>query len=161
MVDNNWPNSLGGSGSERSSFVETETDKDQSPHDLSPHTDFIINNSCLHFLSQTTQSSIITTVLPSHTISHTSFKSIADFRTHPSAFFIRSLWHSLKMAPLQTKNNNQSTNCGGEVVARRAVILASAYVVDRSVMLNGFHYSTAGVDGKLAPLLVAATEELT
>jgi hypothetical protein len=52
------------------------------------------------------------------------------------------------MAPLQTKSNNQSNNCGGEGVARRAVILASAYVVDRSTMLKGFHYSTTGADGK-------------
>jgi hypothetical protein len=62
-------------------------------------------------------------------------------------------WQPLKMALLQSKNNSQSSNCGGEVVARRAVILASAYVVDRSTMLTGFHYSTTGADGSLLPTL--------
>jgi hypothetical protein len=55
------------------------------------------------------------------------------------------------MAPLQMKNNNYSSNCGGEDFARRAVILASAYVVDASsTALKGFHYSTTGADGKLS-----------
>ncbi|OBT97250.1 hypothetical protein VE01_04714 [Pseudogymnoascus verrucosus] len=61
------------------------------------------------------------------------------------------------MALLQTKSNSQSNNCSGEVVARRAVVLASAYVVDRTSILTGFHYSTTGADGAQCPPLAAFT----
>lgn len=67
--------------------------------------------------------------------------------TKPLNTTYRQPWPPSKMALLQTKSNSQSNNCGGEVVARRAVVLASAYVVDRSAMLTGFHYSTTGADG--------------
>ena len=67
--------------------------------------------------------------------------------TKPLTTTYQQPWPPSKMALLQTKSNSQSNNCSGEVVARRAVVLASAYVVDRSAMLTGFHYSTTGADG--------------
>ncbi len=67
--------------------------------------------------------------------------------TKPLTTTYQQPWPPSKMALLQTKSNSQSNNCVGEVVARRAVVLASAYVVDRSTMLTGFHYSTTGADG--------------
>lgn len=67
--------------------------------------------------------------------------------TKPLTTTYRQPWPTSKMALLQTKSNSQSNNCSGGVVARRAVVLASAYVVDRSTTLTGFHYSTTGADG--------------
>ncbi|PBP16453.1 ornithine decarboxylase antizyme [Diplocarpon rosae] len=44
-----------------------------------------------------------------------------------------------------SKNNSHSTsNCHGELVSRQASILASAYCVDSSARLSGFHYFTTG-----------------
>lgn len=55
-------------------------------------------------------------------------------------------WQNLAMAP--SENDSHSTsNCYGEFVGRKANILASAYVVDNSASLTGFHYSTTGAGG--------------
>ena len=52
----------------------------------------------------------------------------------------------IAMAP--SKNQNSSSNCYGENVDRQANVLASAYVVDSSARLSGYHYSTTGAGGE-------------
>jgi hypothetical protein len=52
------------------------------------------------------------------------------------------------MAPSKN-NNHSSSNRNGESVGRTASILASAYCVDASARLTGFHYSTTGAGGAL------------
>ena len=64
-------------------------------------------------------------------------------------------WHLFTMAPLQSKTNNSSSNRGGRFIS------ASAYVVDRSTMLKGYHYSATGADGKHAPTLCPSHSLLT
>lgn len=49
------------------------------------------------------------------------------------------------MAP--SKNNSHSSNRNGEFIGRQANVLASAYIVDTSARLTGFHYSTTGAGG--------------
>ncbi|TVY32343.1 hypothetical protein LOCC1_G008509 [Lachnellula occidentalis] len=44
-------------------------------------------------------------------------------------------------------NSHSSSNRNGEGVVRQANILASAYIVDASARLTGFHYSTTGAAG--------------
>ncbi|XMA07446.1 hypothetical protein WAI453_000237 [Rhynchosporium graminicola] len=47
------------------------------------------------------------------------------------------------MAP--SKQNHSSSNWNGETVLNN--VLASAYAVDLSARLSGFHYSTTGAGG--------------
>ncbi|KAH8685745.1 ornithine decarboxylase antizyme [Tricladium varicosporioides] len=56
-----------------------------------------------------------------------------------------------------SKNNHSSSNRNGESVGRPANILASAYCVDTSARLTGFHYSTTGAGGAQCPPLAALT----
>jgi len=53
---------------------------------------------------------------------------------------------SIAMAP-QISNRSTSSNRYGEIVGRQTNILASAYCVDASSRLTGFHYSTTGAGG--------------
>lgn len=54
------------------------------------------------------------------------------------------------MAPSKNQSHS-SSNRHGEFVGRQASILASAYCVDSSARLTGFHYSTTGAGGKFYP----------
>ncbi|KAE9378182.1 hypothetical protein N431DRAFT_541720 [Stipitochalara longipes BDJ] len=64
------------------------------------------------------------------------------------------------MAPSKNNNHSSSSNRNGEGVGRTASILASAYCVDNSARLQGFHYSTTGAGGANPPLaaLTSANE---
>ncbi len=50
------------------------------------------------------------------------------------------------MAPSKN-NSHSSSNRNGEFIGRQANVIASAYVVDTSARLTGFHYSTTGAGG--------------
>ncbi|KAI9048589.1 hypothetical protein LZ554_007422 [Drepanopeziza brunnea f. sp. 'monogermtubi'] len=60
------------------------------------------------------------------------------------------------MAPSKYETHS-SSNCYGELVGRQASVLASAYIVDSSASLTGFHYSTTGAGGAKCPPLAALT----
>jgi hypothetical protein len=53
------------------------------------------------------------------------------------------------MAPNKT-NSHSSTNRHGEAAGRQTAVLASAYIVDSSASLTGFHYSTTGAGGEFS-----------
>ncbi|KAK2625017.1 hypothetical protein QTJ16_005386 [Diplocarpon rosae] len=60
-----------------------------------------------------------------------------------------------------SKNNSHSTsNCHGEFVSRQASILASAYCVDSSARLSGFHYFTTGDAGGFPGIPEVGTQGL-
>lgn len=72
--------------------------------------------------------------------------------TSPKSRLTSQSWQISAMAP--SKNNSQSTssNRHGEVVGSQANVLASCYIVDLTLGLTGFHYSTTGAGGTYIPL---------
>jgi hypothetical protein len=56
-------------------------------------------------------------------------------------------WQTSAMAPSRTNSQSTSSNRNGEVVGPQANVLASCYIVDTTMNLTGFHYSTTGAGG--------------
>jgi hypothetical protein len=85
--------------------------------------------------------------LPINSIQFIQFKSPASSPLYEQILSQTQPWQiSEAMAPSKNNSHSSSSNRHGEHVGRPN-ILASAYCVDSSARLTGFHYSTTGAGG--------------
>ncbi|KAL2071648.1 hypothetical protein VTL71DRAFT_12883 [Oculimacula yallundae] len=89
-----------------------------------------------------------------HTHIQQHLDDLAASHTDPSKPQASQPWQNLiAMAP--SEQDHSSSNWNGETVVTS--VLASAYAVDSSARLSGFHYSTTGAGGAKCPPLAALT----